>query len=44
MDAFEFLKERKGGLCVDPDRKCEDCRREFWMQEAEKALEAMKNG
>lgn len=23
------------GLCADPDRKCEDCRREFWMQEVE---------
>ena len=21
------------GLCGDPDRECEDCRREFWMQE-----------
>lgn len=23
------------GLCADPDRKCEDCRREFWMKEVE---------
>lgn len=23
------------GLCASPDRECEDCRREFWMQEVE---------
>ena len=24
-----------GGGCIDLDRKCSDCRREFWMQEVE---------
>lgn len=24
-----------GGRCIDINRKCTDCRREFWMQEVE---------
>lgn len=30
------------GCCVVRGKSCDDCRHEFWMQEAEKALEAMK--
>ena len=30
------------GGCKSLEKRCADCRREFWMQEAEKALEAMK--
>ena len=31
-----FHSHRKdGGRCIDINRKCTDCRREFWMQEVE---------
>lgn len=33
MDALEFLRERER-MC-DSCKDCDDCRREFWMQEVE---------
>lgn len=33
--AISAAHRDSSGVCGDPERECEDCRREFWMQEVE---------
>lgn len=33
--AISAAHRDSGRLCAGPERKCTDCRREFWMQEVE---------